>query len=346
MLSRKCSFDTNDSVLYTRIVDETDFGTSGTRAQGWRATGGQAFEVAGGSVVGRAHRRTGRGNQDALVWNRAGDVLVAVVTDGCGSGRHSEVGAVAGARMLAAALVRQIEAEAGLESVPLAMSAAKRPSAWAAEAGPGAVNGQGARPPSRDHWPALWARARQDVLGHLRALATSMGDDLAAVIAEHLLFTAVVAVVTPGFTAVFSIGDGVVAINGNVRVMGPFPGNQPPYLAYELLDAGALQPVVVHALCPTDEIDSILLGTDGVVELLAHGTARMPDRSDAGAGLEQFWTEDHYFRNADAVRRSLWLMSRDPVHGDRVQSQRPHAGALLDDDTTIIAIRRKSRRTA
>lgn len=173
-----------------------------------------------------------------------------------------------------------------------------------------------------------------------------MGDDLAAVIAEHLLFTAVAAVVTPGFTAVFSIGDGVVAINGNVRVMGPFPGNQPPYLAYELLDAGALQPMVLHALCSTDEIDSILLGTDGVVELLAHGAARMPDRSDAGAGLEQFWTEDHYFRNADAVRRCLWLMSRDPVRGDRAQSERSPAGGLLDDDTTIIAIRRRSGRSA
>jgi len=51
------------------------------------------FDIAAASVIGREHARAGRNNQDALSLLAQGEVLAAVVADGCGSGAHSEVGA-------------------------------------------------------------------------------------------------------------------------------------------------------------------------------------------------------------------------------------------------------------
>ena len=72
----------------------------------------RGFQVAGGSVTGRAHAVLGRGNQDAFAWVDDDGVLVAVVCDGCSSGRHSEVGAHLGARLVATAVGRGVAAGA------------------------------------------------------------------------------------------------------------------------------------------------------------------------------------------------------------------------------------------
>lgn len=67
----------------------------------------ESIEIAAGSVIGAEHRRTDRPNQDAAVWRRGNGVIAAVVADGCGSGRHSEVGARVGAALWAEALCRR-----------------------------------------------------------------------------------------------------------------------------------------------------------------------------------------------------------------------------------------------
>lgn len=60
------------------------------------------FETACGSVIGTAHLRAGRNGQDGWAIERDDDgCLVLVVTDGCGSAQHSEVGAKLGARLVA-----------------------------------------------------------------------------------------------------------------------------------------------------------------------------------------------------------------------------------------------------
>ena len=40
------------------------------------------YEAVGGSVLGRAHARTGRNNQDAFGWYLEGELACAVVCDG------------------------------------------------------------------------------------------------------------------------------------------------------------------------------------------------------------------------------------------------------------------------
>lgn len=64
------------------------------------------YEVAAGSVPGRAHAFGGRNNQDAFHWAQDDRGLAAVVCDGCGSGSRSEIGAFLGARIVVESVLR------------------------------------------------------------------------------------------------------------------------------------------------------------------------------------------------------------------------------------------------
>ena len=68
----------------------------------------EAFEVALGSLCGREHERTGKNCQDALRVLAGKNWLIALVTDGCGSGAHSEVGAKLGAEMIAKLIAEEL----------------------------------------------------------------------------------------------------------------------------------------------------------------------------------------------------------------------------------------------
>lgn len=286
------------------------------------------FAVAAGRVTGRAHQRLGHGCQDGLAWYAAADAVVAVVTDGCGSSQYSEVGARLGARLLVAALAKELGCQLGCEP-------------GRASGRPGAPGATPEATPEATIDALLVQRACSDVLDHLRVLARAMGGDLAHTVSEHFLFTIVGAVVTPARTLVFALGDGIIAINGAVHVIGPFPGNCPPYLGYRLLDPGATTELSFQAVEPTAAIDSLLLATDGAGEILAHAGRALPGRAEPAGPLAQFWTDDGYFRNPDAVRRRLWLMSREHVTPDWAGRHLRRDGGILGDDTTLIAIRRR-----
>jgi hypothetical protein len=271
------------------------------------------FELATSSVCGRDHQRVSRNNQDALAVERGARHLVLVVADGCGSSPGSEVGARLGARLLAAALLRR------LEPAP----------APAAAADPLPSHPEDARAPGLD---AALAAARSDVLAQLGSLAralcaASAPDDraLASAVREQLLFTLVGAVVGPAETALFALGDGLLELNDRSFPLGPFPGNQPPYLGYALLPQALhgfapeeLQ-LQLRARIPTAELRSLALGTDGALDLEA-----------AAASPAQLLAEPVLFKNPDGLRRRLYLLARD-------QPARP---APLHDDTTLVLLRR------
>jgi hypothetical protein len=245
----------------------------------------RGFQVAGGSVTGRAHAVLGRGNQDAFAWID-GDALVAVVCDGCSSGRHSEVGAHLGARLVATAIARDVAAGADVGRLD------------------------------------FWEEVRAAVLGELLRLARAMGDDLARVVEEFFLFTAVGAVLAPDRAALFSVGDGLVVVNGAATRLGPFPDNEPPYLAYGLLAEEGPR-FLLHAVPPVDSLHSLLVGSDGAADLADHGP------------LDEFWTEDRCFANPDVVRRRLTVLARPRA-----------ADPGLADDATLVVVRRTAAGSA
>ncbi len=225
------------------------------------------FEMLCGSVIGGAHRRAGRNGQDGFALERdTAGRMVMVVTDGCGSARHSEVGAKLGASVVA----REILAQAG-----------------------GALD---------------WQAVAGSVVARLGAIAAAAQTPD---IHEHFLFTVVGALITAEETVIFHAGDGLFAVNGVVRQIGPYAGNAPPYLAYAL--AGGVEPAftVAHR-CETAAVESILIATDGAEPLLQTGELAKMVRVPS---------------NPDAIRRRLFLITRAP-------------GSPLEDDTTVAVARR------
>jgi hypothetical protein len=240
------------------------------------------FVVAGGSVAGRAHLAVGRGNQDAWAWAATPAALVAVACDGCGSAPHSEVGAQCGARLAVAAALRHL--------------------------------GEGVDPADE----RLRAALQAELLGTLGGLARAMGGSFGRTLEDFFLFTLVIAMVTPARTAIVSLGDGLFAVNGVAHRVGPFPNNEPPYLAYALLEDGqGARGVrfVVHEARPTSEVRSLVVGTDGAAEVVA---------------LDEFWREARYVTNPDMVRRRLAVLRREASG----------VPGRMADDTTLVVIRR------
>lgn len=226
-----------------------------------------AYEVAAGSVAGRGHALAGRNNQDAWHWAARGPWLAAAVCDGCSSAPRSEMGALFGARFAAETLVRRLEA--------------------------------GGDPAA----PGFWDEFQGSFLAELRRLAEALGTGS---LADGLLFTVVGAALGPNGGALFAVGDGVYAWNGETVRLGPFPGNEPPYLAYALGDPRVR--LQVHRCGP---VDHLLVGTDGLADF---------------GPLDEFWADDRTYGNPDRVRRRLALAARS---------------GRLHDDATLVVLRRK-----
>ena len=259
------------------------------------------WQVAAGSVVGRTHRQIGRNNQDAWQVAESDEVMVAVVADGCSSAPCAEVGAQLGASLLAAELL-----------------------------------GRASRQQKID-----WNQAEYAVLSPIDLLARQLTGDYAANIARYFLFTLVGIVITQERATLFTCGDGFVVINGEQRCLGPFAGNQPPYLGYRLLaNAISFDMQQVH-LRPIWEgesstLESFLIGSDGVYDLSQIATHKRPGLSAEVGAIDQFWTRERYFRgNPEIINRELKLIGRDWPSRD------PEPG-LLDDDTTLVVGRRFS----
>jgi hypothetical protein len=243
-------------------------------------------EVAAGSVAGRAHRRMSRPNQDAVSWVRARAGVVLVVCDGCGGAPRSEVGAALGARLWSRALAARLDAGAAADA-------------------------------------ELFQAAGSDVIACLGAVADAMAPETTAVVAavvDHFMFTSLAAVITPTVVAVHAVGDGVIALGDAVQVVGPFPENQPPYLAQALVGA---RPAGMTWIANAREIDRVAIASDGAGQL--------PCIADFAA--------DVVFRNPAALTRKLSLLAEDTVEIDWDERRVVRTPALLDDDTTIAMAR-------
>jgi hypothetical protein len=174
-------------------------------------------------------------------------------------------------------------------------------------------------------------------------LARSLDDELSRTVLDYFLFTVVAALVTRNRVRVFAVGDGVVAVNGKVMRLGPFPENAPPYLGYSVLSE-AMGPGSGAVLChdgPSDSLQSMLIGTDGVADLASLEARRIPGREEAVGPLSQFWTDDKHFANPDSVRRRLTLFARERVRVNPSTGVLVRETGLLPDDTTLIALRRR-----
>lgn len=296
------------------------------------------FQMASGTVAGRDHMKplAWKNGQDALctfdLLDQSG-IAIAVVSDGCGSGENSEVGAKLASRFVANRIFFYL---------PRYMAGVKKGS-----------------PPAEFRY---FEDVRQDLLGWMRQIAYGLDPNLYEGARSYCLFTLMGFIVTPHHSFIFSIGDGVYALNGDVTRLGPFDWgekkNAPPYVSYGMFRDGQYEAdprmvtFQVNEAIPTESMDSILVGTDGVGDFIdaarkAMPSLRGPKGEDVELGpLSQFWEEESFYLNPDgkpnpdAVRRRLALANNATSipdwHNERL-GQKP---GLLPDDTTLAVIRR------
>ena len=271
------------------------------------------FELAGGTVIGKDHRISGKANQDAFRRFSSDELTVAVVCDGCSEGKHSEVGSQIATRLIVETICRLYPRYLFRFSMPDAMGS----------------------------YP-FWRRVRQDVTAEIRSLANKMGPSLSQVINEYFLFTVVGVMVTPFETVVFSLGDGVFVLNGEVTRLGPFEGNRPPYLGYGITgskltdERPELLEFTLQRIIPTSEVGSVLIGSDGVEDLLRVASQAMPGKSELVGSIDQFWINDRYFTNPDNIRRRLALINREITKADWPERRLRKFKGLLPDDTALV----------
>ncbi|MCC6748462.1 MAG: protein phosphatase 2C domain-containing protein [Deltaproteobacteria bacterium] len=257
------------------------------------------FAVASGSVTGREHRRLHRNNQDGLAFSANPRHLVAAVSDGCSAGRSSEVAARLSVSWLCAWLPRYVERAADLGD------------------------------PER---LAAVSRGLESFLGGLAEGLRPEAAALPATVQDLCLATVLAVMVDETHTAIFGAGDGLYSVNGRLHVLDAGPDNRPAYLGYRLLArrdvawAGPPPALVLHELRPTCEVESLLLGTDGLLDLLDPEARPLRDGSAAGSPL-QFEEDPRYGRNPSLVQKRL--------------AQLGELNQRLSDDTTVIVLRRQ-----
>lgn len=268
---------------------------------------GLPFEVCGGMVAGYDHtlpgKPGGRNNQDAFsIWRRDG-VLVGCVFDGCGSGRRSEFGAVLGSRIVPRHIAEAVRQHA------------QAPAGEILEAASGAI--------LHDLETQAWLLSDE--------------DGPAQAIEDHLLFTVLGFALTDQRALVFGAGDGLWAINGEIRAIDQH--NRPSYLGYGVLGHSAR--LELHADLPCSSIETLLVATDGAAALDARADEMIPMVGGLVGPLAQFWRDDIFYRNADAVRRRLALINQDRAWWDAAARRLIRHPGFLNDDTTLVALRRQ-----
>ncbi len=281
------------------------------------------FEVAAGSVIGSHHRRDGENNQDSFAIYQDDKLTIGIVCDGCSDSKFSESGSRIGSRIILQSLVRQ------LKRYQYHWSTQPFPQSWSSDR-------------------RFWERTERDVTSAIHQLAQQMGESLTEQVSLHFLFTTIGFVITPTGGIFFSLGDGAIAINGDLFQIGPFPGNAPPYIGYQLINSriGTENPELlafrVHYEIPVADLDSFLIGTDGVFDLNKAAERNLPGKNDLVRPLSQFWEDDQYFRNPDMVNRILRQANQERNIFDthtRALIRTDHG--LLPDDTTLIVGRRR-----
>lgn len=192
----------------------------------------QRFQCAGAAIPGTDHTMPGKpawkNCQDAFFLRAEGEVIVGLVTDGCGSSEHSELGAQLGAQIFGQKLFALAQRSIAFDQPTF----------------------------------TRWHEVRMHTLSVLQNLASQLGESLSTVLGQFL-FSTVGFLVMPQNTYVFRCGDGIFAVNEEVTKLGPFDMNAPPYLTYALLDESLDRSKLVISEYQTSDIQSLCVGTDG-----------------------------------------------------------------------------------
>jgi hypothetical protein len=268
----------------------------------------KSFSLASGTVAGADHVRAGRNNQDSRCIIHGKDFFVAVVCDGCSNmviktdngevakPTRSEIGAALGSTLVAKLLADSVS----IAGVP--------------------------------DWEGTRLKVIRAIADWLRPFYVE-DHPPTQLVQDFFLFTTVVSVVTPKKATFAAIGDGFMVVNGVPIKMGPYPNNEPPYLAYGLMKP-ADETFTFQVLCeiPTEDLENFLIGSDGCNYLSESEEKEIPNRGEKVGSVSRLWKEDRFFDNPDMIRRHLTLVNGG-IHS--------LGRGCLKDDITMIVCRKK-----
>lgn len=271
---------------------------------------GEDFIVYSASVAGTDHTKPFNpgetNNQDAISIITTPNLIIGVVADGCGSGKHNEVGSNLGARIFAGTLAesmsQKLAPQIRLETVA------------------------------------------SDTISKLVAIC-SVSYYNSKFVEDFMLFTIIGFWINDDETVLFSIGDGVVAINDDIYIIEPLSGNRPPYLGYGIKGSPLLEQYpdllrpVIHWSNSTDQVRNLMIGSDGIVDLIDAADSKFPGQEITVGELSQFWTNGSYASNPVLMQRKLNMCNRSNaiIKDGNILKLR----GLLKDDTTMVVVRRK-----
>lgn len=227
----------------------------------------EAFHVASGSVIGRYHRQNNKNNQDASQVAVDENGLIAIVSDGCGSGKYSEFGARLAVNHLTAEGLKLLATES-------------------------------------DH-EVILSKLRFSMLKLMKQLLVSFSQENYQFILDHFLFTVVGVMLTVEQTTVFTLGDGFISLNQQVQTIDQ--DNQPIYLAYALLPSKIQDQVkfVIQKQISTSQLESLILATDGAQDFQVEKTITIFGQESSMGKLSQFETENRYLKSQNMMQKRL-----------------------------------------
>lgn len=205
-------------------------------ADGSVIDGSDRYWLACATAAGRLHRDALRNNQDAVASLARGESFAVCVSDGCSALPAAEIGAQLTARRAVFSAVEWAEA----------------------------------------HPQSLPSQAMEfvldDVCSMIKRVANAVGgaDHADEVIADLLLSTMLVALATPRGLAIFGVGDGIVALGHDVRVLRTDRGG-PAYPAYRFTTLGAPPSAQLFFVAGAGDQRVATIGTDGAESLFSQG---------------------------------------------------------------------------
>lgn len=280
------------------------------------------YTTVAGSVPGTSHITRMKNNQDAMKWYADENMIVAVVSDGCSASNekntphYNEIGSHILSNICLKTIVQYVKLY-GNEVL---------------------------------QWQYLWDRVTSDILSQVKTITSAMDDDFTAAARTYFQATLMGYIITAEKTIVFGCGDGVYAINGDITIVTPpADGNYPPYIIYSLIgssvysfndDAIRLQQIDIR---DTDTIESICIGTDGVVDLINASEKNIPGQLTPAGGFEKLWTDTTYITNPFWLQNRLSLYNTAKAKRESDNSIVIHKGLLQDDTTIILTIKNKEQ---
>lgn len=283
----------------------------------------QLFDIAGGSITGTKHTALSKNNEDSYYWLVHPDAIIGIVCDGCSntkgdSWQQNEL------------ILERSDVGSGLLSAMLARTIYSYVHTI--------------KDPSLFGLRQVWHEIRADILSKLRILAHDIDINYRRALRQYFECTVVGVLILPEYTYTFACGDGIVIVNGEQFTLGPFPGNQPPYLVYNIIGvdsypADQLELRIIKSI-PTSDVSSILIGTDGVIDLTKVADSMIPGQTETVGSINRFWEEDIVFSNPAYIRNRLASINttRQQIIW-KEETVRKEKG-LLPDDTTMIVIRK------